>query len=80
MSGTAATLRYVTFNEGKSGDAVTQTTLDGSYGTDSHNPYNRGCMGQIQANDLASNGYDYQRILRYFYGSDITIERYQPNS
>ncbi|MEA2075516.1 MAG: PKD domain-containing protein [Euryarchaeota archaeon] len=29
-------------------------------------------MGQVQANNLASsNGYNYQQILRYFYGSDI---------
>jgi hypothetical protein len=36
---------------------------------------NRGAMGQIQANALASNnGYTWRQILKYFYGADIIIE------
>ena len=72
VSGTGSTAKYVTYNEGKSGDSITQTTLGWCTDPPSKNPYNRGCMGQVQANDLASaKGYDYQQILRYFYGADI---------
>jgi peptidoglycan hydrolase-like amidase len=81
VSGTEVMLRFVTFNEGKSGDAITQTTLNWTSIPPSKYPYNRGCMGQIQANDLASiNAYDYERILKYFYGSDILISKYLEDS
>lgn len=75
VSGEPNMLHYVTFNEGRSGDDVIQTTLDWGYTAAARNPYNRGCMGQIQANQLASQGYDYIKILKYFYGSDIYIQR-----
>ena len=72
VSGTGSTAKYVTYNEGKSGDDITQTTLGWCTDPPSKNPYNRGCMGQVQANDLASiEGHNYQQIIRYFYGSDI---------
>jgi hypothetical protein len=81
VSGNELMLQYVTFNEGKSGDAITQTSLNWVTYPPSKYPYNRGCMGQIQANTLASiNAYDYERILKYFYGSDILISRYLEDS
>jgi peptidoglycan hydrolase-like amidase len=80
VSGTSQTLHYVTFNEGKSGDNITQTTLNWTTVPPSKYPYNRGCMGQIQANELAEQGYNYEQILKYFYGSDISIEKYRTHS
>ncbi|MFZ3166345.1 MAG: SpoIID/LytB domain-containing protein [Candidatus Methanoperedens sp.] len=78
VSGSDSYAQYVTYNEGKSGNNITQTTLGWVSNPPSLNPYNRGAMGQIQANALASNnGYTYDRILRYFYGTDIIIELYQ---
>jgi len=41
------------------------------------NPYNRGAMGQIQANAVANNGYTWQNILKYFYGNDIIMAQSQ---
>ena len=41
------------------------------YNPPSLNPHNRGCLGQVLANELAAKGYNYQQILRYFYGADI---------
>ena len=72
VSGSGSTAKYVTYKEGKSGDDITQTTLVWCTDPPSKNPYNRDCMGQVQANDLDSEkGYNYQQILRYFYGDDI---------
>ena len=64
-SGTAG---YVTANEGKSGNDVTPTTLGSAT-----NPHNRGTMSQNKTNELAAQGWDYQRILRYFYGADLEL-------
>jgi peptidoglycan hydrolase-like amidase len=77
VSGNAQMLRYVTFNEGKSGDEITQTTLINRSIPPSLTPHNRGCMGQIQANELASQSYTYEEIIRYFYAEDISIVRYE---
>jgi len=72
VSGTGDTTEYVTYNEGKTGNDITQTTLGWCTDPPSKNPHNRGCMGQVQANGLASSkNYCYQQILRYFYGTDI---------
>jgi hypothetical protein len=72
VSGTGSTAQYVTYNEGKSGNDITQTSLGYTTNPPSKFPDNRGCMGQVQANNLASsNGYNYPQILRYFYGNDI---------
>jgi len=73
VSGTEVTEKYVTYNEGKSGDDITQTSLGWVTIPPSKNPYNRGCMGQIQANELATKGYTWKEILKYFYGEDILI-------
>jgi peptidoglycan hydrolase-like amidase len=77
VSGNKKMLPYVTFNEGKTGDAVLQSDLDWICEASPGNPYNRGCLGQIQADELARRGYDSARILRHFYGEDITIAAHQ---
>ncbi|VVB54341.1 Uncharacterised protein [uncultured archaeon] len=75
VSGDGSYAQYVTYNEGKTGDAITQSALGWVTNPPSLNPYNRGAMGQIQANALASNnGYTWLQILKYFYGADIIIE------
>ncbi len=75
ISGSGSYAQYVTYNEGKTGDAITQSTLGWVANPPSLNPYNRGAMGQIQANALAlNNGYTWSQILKYFYGADIIIE------
>ncbi len=74
ISGSGDTAPYVTYNEGKSGEGITQSTIGWITNPPSLNPYNRGAMGQIQANALANNGYSWQNILKYFYGKDIIIE------
>ncbi len=74
ISGSDDTAAYVTYNEGKSGDDITQSSIGWVTNPPSLNPYNRGAMGQIQANALASNDYAWQKILKYFYGNDIIIE------
>jgi peptidoglycan hydrolase-like amidase len=76
VSGNSNTIQYVTFNEGKSSNNITQTTLTDFSNPPSMTPHNRGCIGQLQANDLATQGYTYEQIIRYFYGSDIIIEKY----
>ncbi|MCE8423799.1 MAG: SpoIID/LytB domain-containing protein, partial [Candidatus Methanoperedens sp.] len=74
VSGSGDTAAYVTYNEGKSGDDITQSYIGWITNPPSLNPYNRGAMGQIQANVLANNGYTWQNIFKYFYGNDIIIE------
>jgi hypothetical protein len=66
------TERYVTYNQGLSGDQVIQSTLGW---VDPANLYNRGCKSQNGASCLAEAGIDYQNILRSYYGEDITLER-----
>jgi hypothetical protein len=66
------TERYVTYNEGLSGDAITQTTLGFVHPT---NTYNRGCMSQNGGHCLAGQGWGYEDILRFYYGADIEIVR-----
>jgi hypothetical protein len=65
-----ATERYVTYNDGKRADAITQTAL-GWVDPTSH--ANRGCMSQNGSDCLARAGADYQDILRYYYGADIEL-------
>ena len=71
VSGTGNTARYVTYNERKTEDDIIQTRLGRVTNPPSLNPHNRGCLGQVLANELAAKGYNYQQILRYFYGADI---------
>lgn len=67
-----STEHYVTYNEGKTGVNVQQTTLgwvgDPGFGQ------NRGCMSQNAAKCLENHrGYDYKQILKFFYGDDILM-------
>ncbi len=67
-----STTKYITYNEGKTGTNVTQTTL-GWVGPPGFGQ-NRGCMGQWGARCLENNnGYDYVKILQFYYGADIKI-------
>ncbi|KAB2896530.1 MAG: hypothetical protein F9K40_14315 [Kofleriaceae bacterium] len=66
------TERYVTYNEGRSGTDVIQTTL-GLVNPSNH--ANRGCMSQNGSDCLSSQGRTFDEILRFYYGEDIVIER-----
>ncbi|MEE2644402.1 MAG: SpoIID/LytB domain-containing protein, partial [Myxococcota bacterium] len=63
---------YVTYNEGRRGDQVEQSTLGW---VNPGNIYNRGCKSQNGAACLARAGREYRSILRFYYGEDIIIER-----
>ncbi|TXD38232.1 hypothetical protein FRC98_04865 [Lujinxingia vulgaris] len=60
------TEKWVTYNQGRTGSGVRGTPL-GSLA----NPANRGAKSQNGAACLANNGWDYKRILRFYYGDDI---------
>lgn len=62
----------VTYNWGKTGDNVTQTSLGW---VNAKNYANRGCMAQNGATCLANNGWQWENIAKFFYGSDINIEQ-----
>ncbi len=64
------TERYVTYNEGLSGDGITQTTLGWVSPT---NYANRGCLSQNGSHCLAGAGWGRDDILRFYYGEDIEI-------
>lgn len=64
------TERYVTYNEGKSGDGIDQTTLGF---VDPTNHANRGCMSQNGSHCLAGLGWPHRDILRFYYGEDIEM-------
>ncbi|MBX3126848.1 MAG: hypothetical protein KF718_09020 [Polyangiaceae bacterium] len=67
-----STEKYVTYNEGKTGTAVKQTSL-GYVGPPGFGQ-NRGCMSQWGARCLENQkGYDYKKILQFYYGADIQI-------
>lgn len=66
------TERYVTYNEGRSGADVIQTTLGFVSPT---NYANRGCMSQNGSDCLSEQGRGFDEILRFYYGEDIVIER-----
>lgn len=61
---------FVTYNKGKSGTNVKQTSLGWVSPT---NNFNRGCMSQNGARCLANAGWQWQDILRFYYGEDITF-------
>lgn len=70
-SAAAATEKYVTYNEGKSGAGIEQTTLGWVSPT---NDRNRGCFSQLGSRCLADAGRPFDEILRFYYGADITLE------
>jgi len=61
---------YVTYNEGKSGNDLIQSTLGW---VDPANKYNRGCKSQNGAHCLSLKGKKYPEILRFYYGADIQL-------
>lgn len=63
-----STEKWITYNEGLTGTAVKPTKLSYTARTD-----NRGCMGQNRSDWLSEQGYDYAKILRYFYGADLEL-------
>jgi Stage II sporulation protein len=70
----ASNENWITYNEGLSGSDVQQTALgfvhdpsDPGYGQ------NRGCQGQWGARCLEEQGFDYEAILRFYYGDDIQL-------
>jgi hypothetical protein len=66
------TTKYITYNEGKTGTGVKQTSL-GYIGPPGYGQ-NRGCMGQWGARCLEnSKGYDFTKILQFYYGADIQL-------
>ena len=71
-SSAASTEKYVTYNEGLSGNSIHQTTL-GS--VNPANKQNRGCMSQNGSDCLAKEGKTYTEILHFYYGADIAVER-----
>jgi hypothetical protein len=73
----ANTEHYVTYNAGKSGTDVEETSLGFKYQTPNNYGYgqNRGCMSQWSARCLENNkGFNHDQIIRAFYGADIEIQ------
>lgn len=64
------TERYVTYNQGKSGDGIDQTTLGL---VNIANLANRGCMSQNGSDCLSDDGGLAHDIVRFYYGEDIEI-------
>lgn len=60
------TEQYVTYNEHNTGASVEPTSLGHP-----DNPANRGAKSQNGATCLAGEGWDYERILRFYYGDDV---------
>ena len=71
VGSSGSTEKYVTYNWGKTGGAVKQTSL-GYIGPPGFGQ-NRGCMGQWGARCLESKGWGHMDILRFYYGSDIQV-------
>ncbi len=69
------TERFVTYNEGRTGDAVRPSHLASPARSD-----NRGCMSQNCADWLARQGRSCPSILRFFYGADLEIEAERSDS
>ena len=59
--------KNVTYNEGKSGSNITQTSLGW---VSPSNKENRGCMSQNGSSCLANLGWGWERIVKFFYGED----------
>ena len=70
-SSAAATEKYVTYNAGKTGSGIDQTTLGWVSPT---NNRNRGCLSQLGSRCLDGAGKKYGDILEFYYGADIVLE------
>ncbi len=64
------TEKYVTYNEGKSGSGITQSSLGW---VSPSNKYNRGCLSQNGSHCLSLKGRPYPEIVRFYYGDDIVL-------
>jgi hypothetical protein len=64
------TEKYVTYNEGKSGNGITQSTLGW---VSTSNLYNRGCQSQNGSHCLSLHGKGYGDIVKFYYGADIQL-------
>jgi MYXO-CTERM domain-containing protein len=74
LSGDAATEKWVTYNDGRSGTEVEQTALGTRFDPDDREyGQNRGCMSQWGARCLEEEGFDAIDILRFYYGEDIEV-------
>ena len=62
------TEKYVTYNDGLSGNAITQTTLGF---VDPQNARNRGCLSQWGTRCLEGAGHDFTSMMTFYYGADI---------
>jgi hypothetical protein len=67
-----STEKYVTYNQGRTGSDVQQTSLGWVHPA---NYANRGCMSQNGSKCLSNGGYSHSQILRFYYGADIIIEQ-----
>jgi hypothetical protein len=65
-----STEHYVTYNEGKSGSQVTQSSLGW---VNPGNNYNRGCLSQNGSHCLSLKGRPYPEIVHFYYGADIQL-------
>jgi hypothetical protein len=68
------TEQYVTYNSGRRGKDVEQTSLGF---VDPKNHANRGCKSQNGAACLAEAGWRHDDILRFYYGEDIELVQAQ---
>ena len=69
-AGASSTEKYVTYNKGRSGNNIQQSTIGW---ISASNKANRGCMSQLGSSCLDAAGYTYADILRFYYGADIQI-------
>ena len=69
-----STEQWVTYNEHKTGNQVQPTPLGNE-----NDPKNRGLKSQNGSSCLADKGWDYERILRFYYGDDIRIRIHPDN-
>lgn len=76
-SGVANTERWVTYNEGKSGDDIDQSRIAWRHKpSDRDWGQNRGALSQWGAHCLAENmDYSSTDILRFFYGDDVEFQQ-----
>jgi MYXO-CTERM domain-containing protein len=65
-----STEQYVTYNDGKSGTGITQSSIGFVSPT---NYENRGCMSQNGSSCLANEGKTYVDILKFYFGADIQL-------
>jgi hypothetical protein len=68
-----ATEKYVTYNAGRVGASVVPTRQ-----ADPRRSDNRGTLSQNGADALATRGWKWPRILRYFYGEDLEFTLAEP--